>query len=92
MTARASFRIGDATFEIDSCVLLHRGESMLVLTPDERLVLLGSGAPKLLSGTEARQYLLAHGEQEIVEEFPELFRPAAQPANTGREPYLFPLH
>jgi hypothetical protein len=87
---RASFRIGDTTYEIGSCVLLHRGEQSLLLTPDERLVLLGAGSPKQLSGTEARRYLLQHGEAEIVEEFPELFRPAAS-ANAERQPYL-PLH
>jgi hypothetical protein len=88
-----TFRLGEEMFELDACTPLYRGNTTLVLTQDERFALVGRGAARELSAAEARDFLMAHGEQDLIEEFPDLFRkPSAAPTTRPQEPYLFPLH
>jgi hypothetical protein len=94
-----TFRLGEQMIDIESCTPLYRGSSTLVLTQDERFALVGprssnsKGAARELTAAEARDFLIAHGEHDLVEEFPDLFRkPATAPTTRPQEPYLFPLH
>jgi hypothetical protein len=88
-----TFRLGEQMIDLESCTPLYRGTTTLVLTQDERFALLGRGAARELSAAEARDFLIAHGEQELVEDFPVLFcKAATAPKARPQEPYLFPLH
>jgi hypothetical protein len=114
-----SFRLGGKLYAAERCTCLYRAvdtEAMvtrvLLLTPDGRFAHLGRviGGKGLQaaddwSGDRAMRFLIQHGEGDVVDEFPDIFRkraPAAAPrakehrvvaAPKGRptEPYLFPL-
>jgi hypothetical protein len=88
-----TFRLGEVMIDIESCTPLYRGTATLLLTQDERFALVGRGAARELTAAEAREFLIAHGEHDLIEEFPDLFRkPAVAPTTRPQEPYLFPLH
>jgi hypothetical protein len=111
-----SFRLGGRTYQSDGVTCLYRSvdaEAMatrfLMLTKDGRFAYLdrvigGKGvyAAEEWSPDRAMRYLMQHGESDIVEEFPDIFRKrpvVAQSAKTRKvpkdnaaEPLLFPLH
>jgi len=111
-----SFRLGGRTYQSDGVTCLYRSvdtEAMatrfLMLTKDGRFAYLdrvigGKGvyAAEEWSPDRAMRYLMQHGESDLVEEFPDIFRKRpviAQPAKTRKvpkdnaaEPLLFPLH
>ena len=113
-----SFRLGGRVIQSDGVTCLYRAvdaEAMamrcLMLTKDGRFAYLdrvigGKGMPAAeeWSGDRARRFLIDHGESELVEEFPAIFRKRPLVATAGvravsttpkgrpAEPYLFPLH
>ena len=82
--------------------------SFLILTKDRRFAYLerpvgctGLPAAEEWSADRARAFLMQHGESDIVDEFPDIFRrrpvvvqPARErkPKDNAAEPLLFPLH
>jgi hypothetical protein len=111
-----SFRLGGKAYQADGVTCLYRSvdaEAMatrfLMLTRDGRFAYLdrvigGKGvyAAEEWSPDRAMRFLMQHGESDIVEEFPDIFRKrpvVAQSAKTRKvpkdnaaEPLLFPLH
>jgi hypothetical protein len=111
-----SFRLGGRIHPSDGVTCLYRSvdaEAMamrfLMLTKDGRFAYLdrvigGKGvyAAEEWSPDRAMRFLMQHGESDIVEEFPDIFRKrsvSARPAKTRKvakdsaaEPFLFPLH
>ncbi len=83
------FRLGTKSYALTACVCLYRYETAgatlaeyLVLTPDMRFAHVARPAVATemrayaaieLDSDEARQFLLAHGEGDMVEDFPDLF-------------------
>jgi hypothetical protein len=116
VSAVFSFRLGGRTFQSDLVTCLYRSveaEAMatrfLMLTKDGRFAYLdrviggkGIHAAEEWSPDRARAFLMQHGESDVVEEFPDIFRkrPAAAqrakarkvPKGNAAEPLLFPLH
>jgi len=112
-----SFRLTGKLYAAESCTCLYRGvdaEALttchLFLTKDRRFAYLarvigGKGvyAAEEWGHDRAMRFLIAHGEGDLVEEFPDVFRKraVAKPAQKSRtsapkvrpsEPLLFPLH
>jgi len=111
-----SFRLTGKLYQAESSVCLYRGmdaEALtacyLFLTRDRRFAYLARviGGKGIYAGEEwghdrAMRFLLAHGEGDLVDEFPDIFRKraVAEPARKSRpatkdrpsEPLLFPLH
>ena len=113
------FRLGSRSHSLLSCVCLYRSvdpetlaTTYVLMTKDRRFAFLetrvGDGV-RIASGMTreaAMRFLLQHGEGDVVEEFPDLFREeehvrppaeqaveiAAAPKDRPAEPYLFPLH
>jgi hypothetical protein len=101
---------------LDGAVCLYRAAepdgmtvTSLLLTRDQRFVWVERpiGRDQQVSedwtAERARRFLLDHGEGDVVEQFPDVFRaapkkpaarrqPAAAPRSRPSEPYLFPLH
>ena len=83
------FRLGAKSYALTACVCLYRYETtestlaeFLVLTPDMRFAHVARPAKEddqrayasvELSPEDAREFLSAHGEQDLVEDFPDLF-------------------
>jgi hypothetical protein len=83
------FRLGNKSYSLTACVCLYRCESAgaslaeyLVLTPDMRFAHVARPAADIdirayaavaMSPNEAREFLLAHGEGDLVDDFPDLF-------------------
>jgi hypothetical protein len=110
-----SFRLSGKLHAAQSCAILYRGidaEAMttnhLFLTPDGRFAYLarvigGAGvyAAEEWDHARAMRFLRQHGEGDIVDEFPDVFRKRAVPAPAKQhraapkgnsvEPLLFPL-
>jgi hypothetical protein len=114
-----SFRLNGKLCAADKCACLYRAidaEDMvthaLLLTRDGRFAYLdrviggkGVQAAEAWSGDRAKRFLIQHGEGDLVDEFPDIFRkraPAppmrvkdrrivAAPKGRPAEPYLFPL-
>jgi hypothetical protein len=114
-----SFRLNGKLYAADKCACLYRaidGEDMvihaLLLTRDGRFAYLDRviggkfvQAAEDWSGDRAKRFLIQHGEGDLVDEFPDIFRkrpPAsaprrreqrvvASPRGRPTEPYLFPL-
>ena len=105
------------SYQADTTTCLYRAvdaEAMttrfLLLTKDGRFAYLdrviggrGVYAADEWSGDRAMRFLLQHGEGDVVDEFPDIFRrrvPAPATAKVKKaaskerpgEPYLFPLH
>jgi hypothetical protein len=113
-----SFRLTGKLYSADSCICLYRGMDaealttcQLFLTKDRRFAYLarviggkGMYAAEEWGHDRAMRFLLAHGEGDLVDEFPDIFRKRAviEPARKNRsvgggkdrpaEPLLFPLH
>ncbi len=111
-----SFRLGVKAYQADGVTCLYRAvdaEAMaarfLMLTKDGRFAYLdrviggkGVHAAEEWSPDRAMRFLMQHGESDIVEEFPDIFRKrpvAVHPAKSRKatkdnavEPLLFPLH
>lgn len=110
-----SFRLSGKTYQADATTCLYRAvdaEAMttrfLLLTRDGRFAYLdrvigGKGvyAADEWGGDRAMRFLMQHGESDVVEEFPDIFRRRVAPATAPKakkpkdrpaEPYLFPLH
>jgi hypothetical protein len=108
-----SFRLGRALLSLNACACLYRDSDpasmiarYLVLTKDSRFAYVEAqiGMSSIYPATEwsrerALKFLVAHGEGDIVDEFPEIFRADSDdehlelaPKNRPTEPYLFPLH
>jgi hypothetical protein len=120
MTSILSFRLTGRLYPAETCTMLYRGldpEAMttnhLFLTRDGRFAYLmrvigGKGvyAAEEWGPERAKRFLEQHGEGDIIDEFPDIFRkrppaPKVAPkerkvsvAPRGRpaEPFLFPLH
>jgi hypothetical protein len=115
MSSGFSFRLSGRVLQSDSVTCLYRSvdaEGMaarfLMLTKDGRFAYLdravggkGIQAAEEWSAERARAYLMQHGESDIVDEFPDIFRkrpvivqPARprKPKDNAAEPFLFPLH
>jgi hypothetical protein len=116
VSAGFSFRLGGKAYQADGVTCLYRSvdpEAMatqfLMLTKDGRFAYLdrvigGKGiyAAEEWSADRAMRFLIQHGESDIVEEFPDIFRKrpvVAQstktrkvPKDNAAEPLLFPLH
>jgi len=115
VTGGFSFRLGGRTYQSDGVTCLYRAvdaDSMatrfLMLTKDGRFAYLdrviggkGLHAAEEWSPDRARSFLMQHGESDIVDEFPDIFRKrpvVVQPARPRKakdntaEPLLFPLH
>ncbi len=120
MSGAFSFRLNGRVYNAETSTMLYRGvdaEAMttnhLFLTRDGRFAYLarvigGKGlyAAEEWTGERAKRFLVQHGEGDIAEEFPEIFRvrakptkdaarerrPAAAPKGRPTEPFLFPLH
>ncbi len=112
-----SFRLNGKTLRAADCICLFRSADAealllryLLLTRDRRFVCLDRGiggkgphAAEEWSPSRAQRFLIEHGEGDLVDEFPDIFRKrpamaAAQPAapRAARkphpaEPFLFPL-
>ena len=114
------FHLGKRWHDLVTCVCLYRVvdpatrvAKFLVLTKDRRFAYLESvvGEKGVRPATEmtreqAIRFLAEHGENDVVEEFPDVFRDepgvrkpaasdgaiAAAPKDRPAEPYLFPLH
>jgi hypothetical protein len=83
------FRLGQKSYALTACVCLYRYETaggslaeFLVLTPDMRFahvarptgeIATSAYASVELTPDEARDFLLAHGEGDMVDDFPDLF-------------------
>jgi hypothetical protein len=83
------FRLGQKSYALTACVCLYRSETasgalaeFLVLTPDMRFAHVArptmetdirAYAAVELSPEEAREFLLSHGEGDMVDDFPDLF-------------------
>ena len=111
-----SFRLGGRTHQSDGVTCLYRSVDadamaarFLMLTKDRRFAYLdrvigGKGvyAAEEWSPDRAMRFLMQHGESDVVEEFPDIFRKrplSVQPAKARKapkdnaaEPLLFPLH
>jgi hypothetical protein len=119
MSGSFSFRLTGRVYAAENCTMLYRGvdaEAMttnhLFLTRDGRFAYLarvigGKGlyAAEEWSADRAKRFLVQHGEGDLVEEFPEIFRlqpravkmsverkPVVAPKGRPAEPFLFPLH
>jgi hypothetical protein len=121
ITGGFSFRLNGKSYQADSTTCLYRAvdaEAMttrfLLLTKDGRFAYLdrvigGKGvyAAEEWGGDRAMRFLVQHGEGDVVDEFPDIFRrrvPApvaaaprerkvsSSPKGRPTEPYLFPLH
>ncbi len=117
VTGGFAFRLSGKSYQADATTCLYRAvdaEAMttrfLLLTKDGRFAYLdrvigGRGVYPAdeWSGDRAMRFLLQHGEGDVVDEFPDIFRrrvPALAPAKVKKtaskerpgEPYLFPLH
>jgi hypothetical protein len=114
-----SFRLNGKMYAADKCTRLYRAvepEEMvtriLLLTRDGRFAYLdrviggkGIQAAEDWSADRAMRFLIQHGEGDLVDEFPDIFRKraptlsprpkdrriAAAPKGRPAEPYLFPL-
>jgi hypothetical protein len=111
-----SFRLNGKSHQSDAVTCLYRAvdaEAMstnyLMLTKDGRFAYLdrviggrGVHVAEEWSGDRAMRFLMQHGEGDIVDEFPDIFRkrmPAAPKTrkvaaskDRAAEPLLFPLH
>jgi hypothetical protein len=111
-----SFRLGGKSVQAEAATCLYRAvdaEAMttrfLLLTKDGRFAYLdrvigGKGVygAEEWSPDRAMRFLMQHGEGDIVDEFPDIFRKRMPAATKARkiasskdrptEPYLFPLH
>ena len=83
------FRLGAKSYALTACVCLYRCETpgatlaeYLVLTPDMRFAHVArpraveeirAYAAIELDAEEAREFLVSHGESDMVEDFPDLF-------------------
>ncbi len=83
------FRLGQKSYALTACVCLYRFETeggklaeFLVLTPDMRFAHVARPVAETdirayaaveLTPDEARDFLLAHGESDLVDDFPDLF-------------------
>jgi hypothetical protein len=83
------FRLGQKSYGLTACVCLYRYETaggalaeFLVLTPDMRFAHVArpkgetdirAYAAVELTPDEARDFLLSHGEGDLVDDFPDLF-------------------
>jgi hypothetical protein len=113
------FRLDGKTYAAEKCTCLFRAvevEEMvtriLFLTRDGRFAYLGrviggkgTQAAEEWSGDRAMRFLIQHGEGDLVDEFPDIFRRrplasaprrreqrvVASPRGRPTEPYLFPL-
>ena len=112
---------GGGLYSLVTCVCLYRSVDpvsmtahYLVLTKDRRFahveaVIGDKGVRPAIELTRERaiRFLVEHGESDIVEEFPDIFREetharapqatagesaTAAPKDRPTEPYLFPLH
>ncbi len=116
MSVSFSFRLAGKTFQSDGVTCLYRGvdaEAMtartLMLIRDGRFAYLdraigarGVFAAEEWSADRARTFLMQHGEGDIVDEFPDIFRkrqaavqlakPRKAAKTSAAEPLLFPLH
>lgn len=118
MTGSFSFRLGGKTYQSDAVTCLYRAadsEAMatryLMLTKDGRFAYLdrvigGKGGvhnAEDWNSDRAMRFLMQHGEADIVDEFPDIFRKRqAAPAKVRKlsraakdnsaEPLLFPIH
>ncbi len=117
VTRGFSFRMGGKTYQADATTCLYRAvdaEAMttrfLLLTKDGRFAYLdrviggrGVYAADEWGGDRVMRFLMQHGEGDIVDEFPDIFRrrvPAPAAAKVKKaaakerpgEPYLFPSH
>ncbi len=117
VTGGFAFRLSGKTYQADATTCLYRAvdaEAMttrfLLLTKDGRFAYLdrvigGKGvyAADEWGGDRAMRFLMQHGEGDVVDEFPDIFRrrvPAPTAAKVKKaaakerpgEPYLFPLH
>jgi hypothetical protein len=121
VTGGFSFRLSGKIYQADNTTCLYRAvdaEAMttrfLLLTRDGRFAYLdrvigGKGvyAADEWGGDRAQRFLMQHGEGDVVEEFPDIFRrraatpvaaqprerkAASSPKDRPAEPYLFPLH
>jgi hypothetical protein len=114
-----TFRLNGKSYAADQCTCLFRAADMeemvtrlLVLTRDGRFAYLGRviggkvmQAAEDWSADRAMRFLIQHGEGDLVDEFPDIFRKrapsqptrgrdrrvAASPRGRPAEPYLFPL-
>jgi hypothetical protein len=116
VTGGFTFKLGGKTHLSDAATCLYRSvdaEAMttryLFLTKDKRFAYLdrvigGKGVygAEEWSPDRAMRFLMQHGESDIVDEFPDIFRKrAVAPAKSKKvaaskdrsaEPLLFPLH
>jgi hypothetical protein len=81
------FRLGSKSYALTACVCLYRYEAAaatvaeyLVLTPDMRFAHVArpnsdtrAYAAIELDCDEAREFLMRHGEDDLVDDFPDLF-------------------
>jgi hypothetical protein len=114
-----SFRLGGKVIQAGVCTCLYRAadpEAMsaqyILLTRDGRFACLdrvigGKGPHAATEWSPARtmRFLVEHGEGDLVDEFPDIFRkraqgggkpkteltPSASPKGRPAEPFLFPL-
>ena len=112
-----SFRLAGKVYQSESLTCLYRSADMeamatlyLMLTRDGRFISVdkvvgGKGVhpAQEWSPDRAMRFLMQHGESDIVEEFPDIFRKRAVVAvsapkprkavkDNAAEPFLFPLH
>jgi hypothetical protein len=111
-----SFRFAGKVLQSEGLTCLYRSTDVeatttrfLILTKDRRFAYLerpvggkGVQVAEEWSADRARAFLMQHGESDVVDEFPDIFRKRpvlAQPGKTRKvpkdnaaEPLLFPLH
>jgi hypothetical protein len=115
MSSGFSFRLGGKVLQPEGLTCLYRStdaEAMttrfLILTKDRRFAYLersvggkGIQTAEEWGADRARSFLMQHGESDVVDEFPDIFRPRAavvqparprKPKDNAAEPFLFPLH
>ena len=116
MSSSFSFRLNGKALQSETLTCLYRSTDVegmaarfLMLTKDGRFAYLeravggkGVQAAEEWSPERARSFLMQHGESDVVDEFPDIFRRrpvVAQPPrprkpakDNAAEPLLFPLH
>jgi hypothetical protein len=115
MSGGFSFRLNGKVLQSEGLTCLYRSTDaeasttrFLILTKDQRFAYLerpvggkGLQTAEEWSADRARAFLMQHGEGDIVDEFPDIFRrrsaivqPARprKPKDNAAEPLLFPLH